>query len=211
MKKYLSAFCSIAASILIFVTLSIEWIIWCPRYLNPPYTNRFGETIFNGWDLLNVNATQRPSLYIISALLLIVLAVVLLVNATLIILKNLKVIKNDFNFNKVNAGLLTIFPCLSILATFGIGIIFERTNINIDFMPGPTIMLVVSILACVFGWIFSRQPKEKKEAIEQNNKTQNVVANQNPQTQNIVTEPTYSTQNNINTPNDNFNQNTFNE
>ena len=168
---------------------------------------------------LNLLANCIFHLFNFSALLLVFLAIILLVSATLIILQNLKIIKNDFNFKRVNAGLLTIFAILSVLAFLGSfeelpfmdALYTNEVYYDAHSCDGGDYLLISSILACVFGWIFSRQPKEKKEAIEQNNKTQNVVANQNPQTQNIVTEPTYSTQNNINTPNDNFNQNTFNE
>lgn len=212
MKKYLSAFCSITASILIFATLSIEWI----RYkLHVPV---YHEQMLNGWDLINTDLLRDKAAFVISAILLVVLAIVLLLVSTLIILQNLKVIKTDYNFKKINAGLLTIFAILSILAAISTTFLrplqiqgIKEYNINLSIeIAGTYFMPIFGVLACVFGWIFSRQPKEKKEATEQNNKTQNVVENQNPQTQNVVTEPTYSTQNNVveqnNTNQENINQ-----
>ena len=204
MKKYLNAFCSITASILIFVTLSLNWVELAKTLkLSSGAWGGISDIIYyNGWDLIKDNSIVDSHLFNFAALLLIFLAIILLVSATLIILQNLKIIKNDFNFNKVNAGLLTIFAILSVLAFLGSfeelpfmdALYTNEVYYDAHSCSGGMYLLISSVLACVLGWIFSRQPKEKKEATKQNNKTQNVV-----------TEPTYSTQNNINTPNDNLN------
>lgn len=185
MKKYLNAFCSITASIFIFVTMSVDWFKLISTYNNsiPSFgnypVNAFGEISFTGWQLLKIDNVIGSTMYKISAILLVILAVILLISATLIILQNLNIIKNDFNFNKVNAGLLTIFAILSIITLSGSVSIAETIaddavfhRVRTFILGGAYTMTASGILACIFGWIFYKKQKKQinsNQYIDSNN------------------------------------------
>jgi len=161
MKKFVGAICSAVAGVFTFILLSLNWL-----------SVKDGDSI-HAWDIMkDGESIDGYSLFKLSGILLVILAVLLIASAVVVTLQKLNVIKLKFDLNKLNTILLTVFAGISILMiiaafimaadmTFTETIMGVTVSVKTNVAIGAWLMTVTAIVTCVIAWIFSRKSTQK--------------------------------------------------
>ncbi len=159
--KFIGAISSLAAGVCTFVFFCLT----C-------FTSTLGNasTTYTGWSLFSQDwgSVGGYTMFTIFAIVAMVFAALLIVMGFLLLFRDLNAIKLKFKLNLINNVVLAILLVCSILVFVAIlilaGKMTEASLLGTKYAAGVGIwlLLIVSALACVFGWIFSRPEKAKK-------------------------------------------------
>jgi len=168
MKKWLGVIFSGALGILTFVFLSVSNFV-----SKATFGSETERNTVNAWDLLKDGTegmdVKGYTLFKIFAIALIVVAIILVLYAVVLALKNLNVLKINFNLNLINNILLSVFAFCAIMAIVALfimgndmqsilGPLAEAAGVSYKVYPGfgAWANTVLGIAGCACGWALAR-------------------------------------------------------
>lgn len=166
MKKWFGMVCSAVAGIFGFIGLSLD--CWCNKYeMTVMGAKISGTGKSSGWDIIKDGKdVDGVSLYKIFAILLLVVSVLLIVSAVVLLLRNLGVLKLNFNMDLINNILLSVFVVCIIVMLIALGIMSHDSNYKLgdDKLTcyagiGSWLTLAVGAVACSLSWAFNEKTK----------------------------------------------------
>lgn len=170
MKKWFGMICSAVAGIFGFIGLSLD--CWCQK-ISGTIDYGFGvqnistKSSVSGWDIIKDGKDiDGVSLYKIFAILLLVVSVLLIVSAIVLLLRNLGVLKLNFNMDLMNNILLIVFVAFTIVMLLALGIMSkDATEEGLGMKSsayaglGSWLTLAVGVVACSLSCVFTRKAK----------------------------------------------------
>lgn len=166
MKKWFGMVCSAVAGIFGFIGLTLD--CWCQKSTVGSASTTEG---ISGWDIIKDGKDiDGVSLYKIFAILLLVVSVLLIVSAVVLLLRNLGVLKLNFNMDLINNILLSVFVVCIIVMLLALGIMshdcngeFEvllvKTKLSCYAGIGSWLTLAIGAVACSLSWAFNEKTK----------------------------------------------------
>lgn len=160
MKKWIAPICSAVAGIFSFIMLCLDWCKMSKGAYSVEFT---GWEIIKNKDDMFSNAFYKLDgygFYKFAAIAMLVVAVLAILMAVVLVLKNLNVIKVDFNLNLINNVLLSLLV-LFVILTFVALLIMSKDEVlkSLDTAAqvGAWLQLVISGAACACGWALARK------------------------------------------------------
>lgn len=166
MKKYIGAICSAVAGIFTFILLSLNWIT---TKVSSEYLSAAEKSSANGWDLMKDGSDiSGYTLFKLSSIIMIILAVLLIVSAIILILQNLNILKLKVDCNKINNIILTVFVGFAVLAIIGAFVMAGDMSysgfgltVKSTVAFGGWAMAILAVVACVISWVMSTKKAKK--------------------------------------------------
>lgn len=162
MKKWFGMVCSAVAGIFGFIGLTLD--CWCQKVSAGSLSETTG---ISGWDIIKDGKDiDGVSLYKIFAILLLVVSVLLIVSAVVLLLRNLGVLKLNFNMDLINNILLSVFVVCIIVMLLALGIMSHDCNgeaFGVKYSCyagiGSWLTLAIGAVACSLSWAFNEKTK----------------------------------------------------